>query len=148
MKRIFLSLALSAATSIAMASGFTGNLNIGADVSNYTGSAGGYSQAAIVGGSMAQGNVNNTGISAQFTSNEGLGMSGAGAAIGREGVVTYTAGVSQTSNVSGGFTAGRAAGSTAGAVGVDFTADAWGGFETNFTAIDVNVNGFGQFGTW
>lgn len=134
------------AVAAAHASGFSAIGGIGAEVSGYVGKGGGYAATATQGGSMASGNVNGTGLSAQFTSNEGGGYAGAGANIGRDGVVTYTTGGSYANNVSTGYTAGQAQGSTAGAVGTDFSAEAWGNFETRSFGIEAVVGGFGSFG--
>lgn len=146
------SLALTLPFGIAQASGFGAGIGagVGADVSGYVGTGSGYAETATQGGSMAAGKVNGTGLSAQFTSNEGGGYSSAGAAVNRDGVVTYTAGGSHAANVSAGFTAGSAIGETAGAVGTDFSSEAFGNFETGAAGFTAVIGaGFGVgFGSW
>lgn len=143
-KKTLLSVALLAASgSVALASGF----GFGGQVESWSGSTGGYASSATTGGSMAQGNVNNTGLSAQFTANEGGGYANASAHHGGNEVVTYSGGGSHAANVSAGFTAGQAGGATAGAVGTDFSSEAWGSFETGFAGAHLEVwSGFGNFG--
>lgn len=133
-----------ASTGLATASGFGANL--GGQIDSWSGGTSGYASSATTGGSMAQGNVNNTGVSAQFTANEGSGHSYAGAAVGQGDVVTYSGGGSHAANVSAGFTAGQAGGSTAGAVGTDFKSEAFGSFETH--QVGLNLDLWGDFGTW
>lgn len=152
MKKTILAIALSVASiGVASASGFGAGAiaGIGADISGYVGTGGGYASSATTGGSMAQGNVNGTGISAQFTANDGAGYSAAGASIGRDSVVTYTAGGSHAANVSAGFTAGQAQGNTTGAVGTDFSSEAWGAFDTGAAGFTAVIGaGFGSFGSF
>lgn len=153
MKKTILTIVLSVASiGVASASGFGAGAiaGIGADISGYVGTGGGYASSATMGGSMAQGNVNGTGISAQFTANDGAGYAGAGAAVNQEGVVTYTTGGSHAANVSAGFTAGQAGGATAGAVGTDFSSEAWGAFDTGAAGFTAVIGaGFGVgFGSW
>lgn len=91
MKKTLFSLAISfCLASVASASGFGAGGSI--DVSGYTGTGGGYASTATNGGSMAQGNVNGTGYSAQFTSNAGSGYAGAATSVGNSGVVTHSFG--------------------------------------------------------
>lgn len=142
-KSIFAAAIIAVSMSMAHASDF--GVDAGVNVTGYTGTGGGYASSATNGGSMAQGNVNGTGVSAQFSSNDGGGYAGAGAAVGADGVLTYTTGGSHASNVSAGFTAGQAGGTTAGAVGTDFASEAWGNFATAGFGGTISV-GFGSFG--
>lgn len=147
LKKALLSVAvLAASTSVALASGFGGNLNIGGQVDAWSGSTSGYASSATNGGSMAQGNVNKTGFSAQFTANDGAGHAYSGANVSHGDAVTYSGGGSHAANVSAGFTAGQAGGSTAGAVGTDFKSEAFGNFEAH--QVGANLDVWGGFGTW
>lgn len=147
MKKVIVSAALFfGSVGLASASGFGANLGVGGQLETWGGSTGGYASSATNGGSMAQGNVNGTGFSAQFTANEGAGHSYAGAGVGHGEVVTYSGGGSYASNVSAGFTAGQAGGTTAGAVGTDFSSEAWGNFESGMAGAHLDV--WGGFGTW
>ena len=149
MKKFLIAASLFAASlGLAQASGFGGSLGAEGQVTGWAGTGGGYASSATNGGSMAQGNVNKTGFSAQFTANEGGGYSSAGAAVGKDGVVTYTGGGSHAANVSAGFTVGQAGGTTAGAVGTDFASEAWGDFQTGGFGASIEIGGWGDFGTW
>lgn len=136
MKKVLIASAvLFGSMSVASATGFTGS------ASGHVGTGGGYASSVTMGGSMAQGNVNNTGFSAQVSSNDGAAHSFAGATVTHDGVTTYTSGGSHASNVSDGFTSGQAGGSTAGAAANDYTAESWGSFQT----IGVGFTGFAGF---
>lgn len=134
---------------IASATEFGAGIGASIDVSGYTGTGGGYASSATVGGSMAQGNVNGTGLSTQFTSNQGGGYAGAGSTIGRDSVVTYTTGGSTSQNVSVGYTTGQAGGTASGGVGTDYSSNAWGSVNTAGYGASIGASvGFGTFGNF
>lgn len=120
-----------ASVAAAHAASFGASLQAGYGVTGYTGSGGGYAESATVGGSQASTGNYGTGYAVQFSSNDGYGYAGAGAAVTPTGTTTYTTGGSDSFAQSGGFTAGNGYGNTAGGVGTDFSSKSWGSFATS-----------------
>lgn len=105
-------------------------IGIGIGAGGYAGQAQGYTESATTGGGMSQTASYGTGVSAQFTTNQGSAYAGAGGVITSEGVTSYTSGGSTSYGVSGGFVAGNGSGQSAGAVGQDFSSSAHGSWAT------------------
>lgn len=145
-KLVVASLLFASTVGLAVAGGnFSGGFGIG--VGGHAGSGSSYANSATVGGSMAQGNVNHTGVSSQHTQNSGGGFASAGVGIDSHGVSTYTDGSSYANNSSLGFTAGQAGGSTGGGVGTDYSAEAYGSFDTVDLGIGSTFTLFTNFNT-
>jgi len=141
----------SALVSLAMlgttsAAGLGVGVNAGLDMSTYSGNGSGYASSATTGGGMASTTTNHTGLSVQHSSNQGGNYATAGVLAGPKEVTTYTSGGTTNTALSGGFTTGSATGTTAGAVGNDYSSKAFASFQTsNFGGT---LGGFGTIGVF
>lgn len=130
MYKVSLGIASLFISGAALAGGYGAGIGAGIVGGGYAGSTGGYAESATVGGSQATTGNYGTGLAVQFSSNEGAGYAAAGGHISPDGVTTYTAGGSSSYANSGGFALGNGYGETAGGVGTDYSANAWGSFQS------------------
>lgn len=134
------SVGVASATDFSAGVGVIGG--VGAAVGQYSGSTSGHGSAVTSGGSMAETGVHGTGFSAQFSRNEGTAYAGVTGVVTPTGSYAGTAGGSTSDAVSGGVTRGFADGKTSGAVGNDFSANAWNSHQSSGAGFGAIAGGF------
>lgn len=130
----------------ASAAGVGVGFSAGLDGSTYNSSGSGYASSATSGGGMASTTTNHTGLTIQHSSNQGGNYATAGVLTGPKEVTTYTSGGTTNTALSGGFTTGSATGTTAGAVGNDYSSKAFASFQT--AGFGGTLGGFGTIGAF